>query len=340
VRYLPGILLAVAVALTAHGLHGLLPAELAAGLGAVLFAVLLGMLVGNLFPWPERFRPGIRFSFGTLLRLAIVLLGARLSFDQLLAIGGKAVGMILLLMVTALSLAHLLGRLLGLGPKLATLVGVGTAVCGNTAIVAAAPTIGAEDDEVSLAVATNTLFGTTAIFFFPLLGRALGMDDATFGTWAGTAVNDTSQVVAAGFAFSPAAGEVATAVKLTRNALMGFVLVAVGLLHGSGGQWVPWQVRLRQSFPVFVLGFLAMALLRTAGLLDGLGGLLGLDVIGLASTAAKGLILVALAAVGLGTSFATIRRTGWSPFLLGFSVSASTALLSFLLILWWGPAGG
>ena len=117
-------------------------------------------------------------------------------------------------MALALTAAHLLGKLAGVPGRLATLIGVGTAVCGNSAIVATAPVIRALDEEVSFAVATNTLFGTAAVLLYPIIGRALHFSDHVFGTWAGTAVNDTSQVVAAGFAYSEAAGRLATAVKL------------------------------------------------------------------------------------------------------------------------------
>src|SRR5258708_6936415 len=230
-RVLPGLVVTIVCAITARWFHGLLPAKAGAVVGEVVVAVLLGLVIGNLARLPEILAPGIRFSFHSLLRVAIVLLGAQFSFAQVVAIGGKSVLMILVLMSLALLVAHALGRMAGVPGRLATLIGVGTAVCGNTAITATAPVIHARDEEVSFAVATNTLFGTLAVFLYPLLGHALHLTDAAFGTWAGTAVNDTSQVVATGFAYSDAAGKVATAVKLTRNALMGVVIVGIGLAY-------------------------------------------------------------------------------------------------------------
>ena len=341
-KLVPGVTLAVLVAAVAKLCHGFLPAPWAAGLGSVVLAVLLGLVLGNLVRWPAIVRPGVRFSFRTVLRLAIVLLGARLSLERVLAIGGKAVIMILVLMILALSLTHALGRWVGISPKLASLIGVGTAVCGNSAIAAAAPVIGAEDEDVSFAIATNTLFGTLAVFLYPILGHLLGMDDPSFGTWAGTAVNDTSQVVAAGFAYSLPAGEIATAVKLTRNALMGPAIVALGFLHagGEGGVQGSWWERVRQSFPGFVLGFLVMVALRSVGALDAASAALGTDLAVLFSAASKNLILVALAAVGLSTQLQAMRRTGLKPLLIGFAVATATALTSLLLIHWLGPAGG
>src|SRR5258705_9633342 len=212
-RVLPGLILAVACAIAARLLHGLLPAKAGAVIGEVVMAVMLGLLIGNSVALPGALTPGIRFSFHTLVRAAIVILGAQFSFPQVVAIGGKAGLMIVLLMSLALLVAHALGRVAGVPGRLATLIGVGTAVCGNTAITAAAPAIRARDEEVSFAVATNTLFGTVAVFLYPLLGHWLGLSSAAYGTWAGTAVNDTFQVVAAGLAFSDAARQVATAVE-------------------------------------------------------------------------------------------------------------------------------
>jgi uncharacterized membrane protein YadS len=293
------------------------------------------------------------------LRTAIVLLGATFSFAQVVAIGGKALLMVVALMLLALAVAHTLGRLMGTPGRLATLIGVGTAVCGNTAIVATAPVIGARDDEVSFAIATNTLFGTMAVFLYPFIGRALGLDDASFGTWAGTAVNDTSQVVATGFAFSDAAGKVATAVKLTRNALMGGVILAMGLAYarqvaaeaaaragadgGSATAALPsigWAKRLQQSLPLFVVGFLALALVNTLGGIRALSAAAGTDVTVWLQYAAKFLILVALAGVGLSTRFAAMRKTGMKPFYVGLATATATATASLLLIRWFGPAAG
>lgn len=350
VEILPGLALAVMVALSARLAHRLLPHEAASVLGEVIFAVVIGLALGNLLPVPAQLQPGIRFSFHSVLRAAIILLGASFSFHQVLAIGGKAVLMIAALMAVALTTAHLLGRAAGIPGRLATLIGVGTAVCGNSAIVATAPVIQARDEDVSFAVATNTLFGTLAVLTYPLLGRALGFDDATFGTWAGTAVNDTSQVVAAGFAFSEPAGRVATAVKLTRNALMGFVIVGVGMAYArgavaeaavagiAGGSSTFWK-RLQQSVPLFVVGFLLMALLNTLGVFRQLSPYVGGgDLAKMLQDTARVLILVALAGVGLSTRIEAMRRTGAKPFWIGFAAAIVTSATSLLLIRLFGPA--
>jgi uncharacterized integral membrane protein (TIGR00698 family) len=344
---LPGLAFTLLVALAARLIHRALPPTAATSLGEVIFAVVLGLLIGNFVALPAALRPGIRFSFHTLLRVAIVLLGAGFSFQQVLAIGVKALVMVVILMSVALAAAHVLGRLAGVPSKLATLIGIGTAVCGNSAIVAAAPVIRAKDEDVSFAIATNTLFGTLAVLLYPLIGKAFHFSDAAFGTWAGTAVNDTSQVVATGFAYSDAAGRVATAVKLTRNALMGGVIVLAGLAYsrsneedGGGGTRASLWVRLKQSFPLFVLGFLAMALLNTFGVFTSLSIRTHAKIGAILSEIARAMILVALAGVGLSTRIEAMRKTGIKPFLIGFTVAVATSGVSLLLIRLLGPARG
>ncbi|HEX6853312.1 MAG TPA: putative sulfate exporter family transporter [Candidatus Polarisedimenticolaceae bacterium] len=336
---LPGLGVVAAVAVAARLLHAALPESVGRVLGEVFFAVLAGLALGNAFRLPAATVPGIRFAFETVLRLAIVLLGAGLSFVAALAIGVKALALIVLLMVLALATTHLLGRRLGVPAKLASLIGVGTAVCGNSAISATAPAIGARDEDVAYAIATNTLFGTLAVFAYPLIGHALGLGDSAFGTWAGTAVNDTSQVVAAGFAYSDAAGQVATVVKLTRNALMGVVIVVMGFLHGRASRGEGLGTRLRQSVPWFVVGFLVVATLNTLGLFTWLTGALGTDVPQAIRWTARSLILLALAGVGLGTRIDAMRRTGLLPLWVGLAAAVVTSVASYAWIRFVGPVG-
>lgn len=326
----------------ARTVHAQAPVAVGKLVGEVIFAVLLGLLVGNVFRIPKLAQPGIKFAFQTLLRAAIVLLGATFSFATALSIGGRALLMVVFLMTLALVTAHILGRFLEVPARLATLIGVGTAVCGNTAISAVAPVIGAKDEETSFAIATNTLFGTLAVFAYPVLGHAFGMTNPVFGTWAGTAVNDTAQVVATGFAYSQAAGQVATVVKLTRNTLMGGVIVLMGLLYAGGGRGTAGSLwdRMKQSVPSFVLAFLGMCILNTLGVIAWASRHAGRDLAVDAQTVAKLLILMALAGVGIGTRFDAMRRIGMRPFWVGLATALVTAGTSFALIRFFGPAGG
>lgn len=303
----------------------LVSTTLAPGLSEILVAVLLGIVVANVVPLRGSYAPGIRFAVQRVLRIGIVLLGARLSLEAILAIGGTALGLVVVAMTVAFAVALAVGRALRLPRRLALLIGVGTAVCGNSAIVATAPVVKAEEREVSFAVATITLFGTLAVFVFPLVGRALGLSDEAFGVWAGVGVNDTSQVVAAGAAYSPEARDVATVVKLVRNALMAPLIVLIAWWWQRSAETGVVGKSLRGAVPLFVLGFLAMALLRTVGVITpALAALL--------DEAAKGLILVALAAVGLNTKVAQLRAIGPTPFVAGLATMTVLAAASLAAI--------
>ena len=208
--------------------------------------------------------------------------------------------------------------------RLALLIGVGTAVCGNSAIVATAPVIDAEEREVSFAVATITLFGTLAVFLYPLVGHALGLTSQVFGTWTGVAVNDTSQVVAASSAFSPEARDIATVVKLVRNTLMAPLIVLIAWWWWGRQQRVE-EGRVRagalRAFPLFVLGFLLMALLRTVGVIDR-------PLAAPIDEVARACILVALAGVGLSTRLVQLRSMGPRAFYVGFGTALAIAVIS------------
>ena len=180
--------------------------------------------------------PDIKFALQRVLRLGIILLGLRLSLQAVAKIGLSALVLVLVCISVALTLAYLAGRFFKIPARLALLIGVGTAICGNSAIIATAPVIEAKDEDVSFAVATITLFGTVAIVLYPIIGHALALSSGAFGMWAGSAVNDTSQVVAVGAAFSEAARDVATVVKLTRNTLMAPLIVIIGLLYARASQ--------------------------------------------------------------------------------------------------------
>lgn len=320
VRYLPGLGLIALLAMVARGMTAFLPSIIS----EVTVALVLGLILANVVSLPAATKPGIKFAVRSLLRVGIVLLGARLSFQDVLATGLNSLLIVLIGMGVALLFTLGIGRLLRLPSRLCLLIGVGTAVCGNTAIIATAPSIEAEEEDVSFAVATITLLGTVAVLLYPMIGHAAGFSDQFFGYWAGTAVNDTSQVVATGFAYSEAAGDTATVVKLIRNTLMGPLLMIIGMSYlriqgrdGGAAAGPRRRLRLLQVVPLFVVGFLAMALLNTVGAIPAeMGGHL--------NDLGKTLILCALAGVGLSTNLAQMRRVGPKPFYLG--VAATTVL--------------
>jgi uncharacterized integral membrane protein (TIGR00698 family) len=276
------------------------------------------------------YEPGIKFAAGPLLRAGIVLLGARLSLAEILRIGAPALGTIVLTMSASMLLVLLLARLVKVENRLAVLLAVGSAVCGNTAIVATAPVIGAKPREVAYAVATITLFGTLAVLFYPTIGHLVGLSSPSFGLWAGVAIHDTSQVVAAGAAYGPAALDVATVVKLIRNALMAPLLMLIAWGWSTYGDEVGDAVgrsrpTLRRAIPPFVLGFLALATLRSLGII-------GPQLAAVFDTVARVFVLVALAGIGASTRFRELRETSWRPLAIGLGVAIFVGLGSLLAI--------
>ena len=318
----PGLAAAVLLAVIATALATVTPNVI----GPVLIAVLLGLAVRNLLSLPAVLGPGLSVATKRVLRIGVILLGARLSLGDVLSLGSMALWIAITCMTVAFLTVAILARLLRVPTRLAVLLGVGTAVCGNSAIMATSPVIDAEDREIGFAVGTITLFGTTALLLFPLVGRLLELPDEVFGFWVGLAINDTSQVVAAGATYSPRALEVATVVKLVRNALMAPLIVLIA--------W--WSIRSRvrtaqveggevrsaalKAFPLFVLGFLVVAALSSFGVISERAA-------SMAGDASSFLIVTAIAAVGLTTDLREIRSVGLRPVLVALGAAAVLAVL-------------
>ena len=336
-RIAPGLGAALLVAVAARLVTGFLPAIVAEVTVAILIGIAVGTVAGH------RMAPltaGLAFASQRVLRLGIILLGARLSLGEIARIGLPATGVIVVTMGVSFAIVLLLARLVRVEGRLAVLIAVGSAVCGNTAIVATAPVIGARARDVAYAVATITLFGTLAVFLYPAIGRALELPQPAFGLWSGVAVHDTSQVIATSAAFGPQALDVATVVKLIRNALMAplLFLIAAGWAargdeDGDGGGASAGAAGVssarrgvRRAVPVFVLGFIALAALRTAGVLDAQQAA-ALDGV------ARNLILVALAAVGMSIRLGELRETSWRPLAIGFAVALLVGLGSLVAIM-------
>jgi uncharacterized integral membrane protein (TIGR00698 family) len=302
----------------------------------VMVAIVLGMILANVLPLPKLLAPGLKFATKKLLPLAIILVGARLDFIAVLNVGAQALAMSVGTIVLGLGLFLLFIRLGWVPRKLGLLLGIGTAICGGTAIVAAAPVIDADDKDVTFSVATVTLCGLAAMFLLPVAAEVMHLSDRAFGIWAGLSIHQTPQVIAAGFAYSRGAGEIATIVKLARVCLLAPVLLLVGWQAARGGHEVGKRVQVLHVFPMFVIGFLAMALLRTLGLLPQMtvrltakpvlgGGVHEVDVVRVCETVSKYLIVAAMAAVGLETRFSALRKTGLRPLLLGMSAAVVIA---------------
>ena len=316
-------------------------------ISAILVTILLGLIVRNVAGLPVAYEAGLRFAVKRILRIGVALLGLRLSVLALGQIGASALPIVVICIASALILVTWLGRLLGLPPRLGSLIAVGTSICGASAIVATGPAIDAEEDEVSYAVACITLFGMTALLVYPYLAHWLFAGNAEqIGLFLGTAIHDTSQVAGAGLMYqqqydAPTALNVAATTKLVRNVCMGAVIPMMAILYhrknataqaGHSGR-LKWH----QYVPLFVVAFVVLAAVRTVG--D-----LGPKAFGLIERAvwigflhnAKVLsvtcLTIAMAAVGLGTSVAQLKNLGWKPLLVGLTAAVLVGGVSLTLI--------
>jgi uncharacterized integral membrane protein (TIGR00698 family) len=320
-----GLALAVGIALVALWFGRLLPL-----VGGPVIGIVLGILVGNVASPGERFRPGVAFAGKYVLQWSIIALGFGLSLSQVAKTGLQSLSVTLVTMTVAFLSAWLLGRWLGVHDKLKILIGVGTAICGGSAIAAVTPIIRPEDHDTAFAISTIFLFNLVAVLLFPLLGHLMHLSDLGFGLWAGTAINDTSSVVAAGYSYSKTAGDFATIVKLTRATLiipvclvLAFV-VAAREKRNAAKDSTANHFSLAKIFPWFILWFLVASGVRTAGLIP-------LAIQPSIHFIAEFLIIVALTAIGLSANLRRMAASGVKPILLGLGVWVAVAVSSLLV---------
>ncbi len=325
-RLLPGLALGGAVTAAAFLLRSLeLPGL--TRLSPLMLAIMIGMLVRNTLGRPEAARAGLAFSLRGPLRLGIILLGLQVTLAEILGIGWSGLLILAFALLSTYLFTLWLGGRLGVAPGLATLIAAGTGVCGASAIVAANTVVRDGDESVAYALATVTLFGTIAMFSYPLIGAALHMPTEVYGLWSGASVHEVAQVVAAGFARGQAEGEFATVAKLARVLMLAPLVIGMGL----------WAARQTQGgsrtgsppIPWFVFGFLALVLLGDTGWIDPQLRLY-------ANLATQILLTFALAAVGLETDIRRLIAQGWQPLLLGALATVYIALSTLLLALLWG----
>jgi uncharacterized integral membrane protein (TIGR00698 family) len=356
----PGLLLCAALAAGAIALARapIPPFTNAAGrhpIDAVMIAIPLGMLLGHFWSPGPTWRAGIQLAVQRVLPVGIVLLGTRLDLRELVALGSVGLGLSLGVILVAVGLLWGIGRRLGLSFRMAALLGVGTAVCGGSAIVAVAPVIEAEEREMLLAIATVALVGLVAMFVLPVLGHALGLDPAAFGFWAGLTIHQTPQVVAAGFAYGPEAGEVATVVKLIRICLLAPVVFAASVLYQrfatTPAAGTTARPRSLPRVPGFVIGLVAMAAGRTLGVIPDVsirlpeGSMLGAGAFDVHSVdfflaVSMVCIVTAMAGVGLETRLRTLRESGLRPLAAAGLGAVGVVALALASIAGLGVGGG
>ena len=327
-KVLPGFLMALLIAAVARTIENLLPIHL---IGGSVIALFIGMVLNQLRKPADFIRPGLAFTSKKMLKFAIILLGASLSIGTILHVGRLSLTVMVFTLLTCFGGGYIVGRMLGLDWKLSNMISAGTGICGGSAIAAIAPVIDAEDKDIAYAMSATFLFDMVMIVVFPILGRMMGMSDIAYGLWAGTAVNDTSSVVAAGYAFSEAAGDFATMVKLTRTlsiipTVIIFALINVRLkrkaaLAQGDDQEIRSDVKFTKLFPWFILFFVLLAVINSVGLIPA-------ALSAAMKETSKFLMVAALAAIGLNTDFREMKQSGFNPMVHGFIISALVVIVA------------
>jgi uncharacterized integral membrane protein (TIGR00698 family) len=334
VGVLPGIILLAVIgyagkvteqSITAYGTaHGIaLP-----NIEYVLWAILFGLLIANTVGIPSAFRAGVD-TYEFWLKIGIVFQGVRFVLGDVLKLGALSLLLVAIELAVSIALMTWLGRRFRLTPKLTSLLAIGSSICGVSAIIAAKGAIEADDEDVSYAIAAVLALGAFSLFAFPAIGHALGMNDAAFGMWAGLAVDNTAESVAAGALYSEAAGKFAVIAKTTRNATIGFVVLGYALYWARRSQTsdiANKAVFLWQKFPKFVLGFLAISVLATV---DAFTREQAVDIANLSRWA----FLLTFAGVGLRTDIRQMRKQGLRPFVVGAIGELAIAALTLAMIL-------
>ncbi|HWT65184.1 MAG TPA: putative sulfate exporter family transporter [Terracidiphilus sp.] len=293
----------------------------------VLWAIVIGLVLSNTIGIPRVFEAGVA-TYEFWLKAGIVLLGSRFLLGDILHLGGISLALVAVALTLSLTFMHVLGRSFNLKPKLTSLLAVGSSICGVSAIIAAKPSIDADDEDASVAIAAILALGALSLFTFPLIGHALHLSDKAYGLWTGLAVDNTAEATAAGALYSDAAGKVAVLAKTTRNALIGFIVLGYAIYWASRGEAQAIGNKaafLWTKFPKFVLGFLIISLLATIGVFTKpqLASLANLS---------RWAFLLTFAGVGLRTNLRELGRQGWRPFAVGAIGEVFIAILTLGLV--------
>lgn len=303
-RYVPGLVPPLLIGAVAYGVGHVVPV-----LGGPVVSILLGLVVGQFAGQRDSWKAGTAFAGKKILQASIVMLGATMSLGQVASTGGRTLPVLLGTLVVALLGGWLLAKLLRVEKILGQLVTYGTGICGASAIATMSAVIGAPATSIALSVTVIVVYNVLGAIFFPLIGHAMGLSQEAFGLWAGTAVNDTSSVVAAATVYGATAATVAVVVKLTRTlAIIPLALYASWRTHRdseSGTRPVWWRL-----IPTFLVLFLLAAAARSVGVVPASWGPVIKELAYIGTT-------VAMAAVGMGSSLRHIKQAGWRPVALG-----------------------
>lgn len=325
-QYLPGLLALLTVGYAGKIIAGYVP-----HMEYVLFAIAIGMLISNTVGVPKVLEPGIS-TYEFWLKTGIVLMGVRLALQDVFTIGISGLGLVIVEILISVIAARWLGRLFGLSDKLRDLIGIGVGICGVSAIMGATGAIDSSEEESTYAIATILIFGAVMVFLYPVIGTLLGLSDQFFGYWAGLSVDNTAETVATGFAYSEAAGNYATTVKMIRNALMGIVILLFTLSYAHKGLTPEVENKGRflwERFPKFLIGFLLFSVLATVGFFTK-------ENVTVIKHLSNWAFLMAFAGVGFKARFSEMKA-GIKPFLVGLGVESVVAIATFVMLLLVSP---
>jgi uncharacterized integral membrane protein (TIGR00698 family) len=292
----------------------------------MILAIVIGIGFHNLIGTPARAKPGVLFALRRVLRFAIILLGLQLTAQQVIEVGATGIAIIALTLVSTFIFTIWFGRVLGVDRKLSELIAAGTSICGASAVIATNTVTGAHDEDVAYAVACVTVFGSIAMFLYPLLPSLLHLGPHAYGLWAGASIHEIAQVVAAAFQDGRQAGEFATIAKLSRVMMLAPVVIVLGMIAARKvSHSVHVQARAKAPMPWFVLGFIALVGVNSIVTVPAEAK----DAIVVTTTF---LLSVALAAMGLETDIAKLRAKGTRPLILGLGAFLFIAGFSLMLV--------
>ena len=317
-KNVPGAAVCLLLAAAAFYLGRLFPLA-----GGAVIAILLGLVLSGFGFGPQACKAGIAATSKKVLPSAIVLLGFQMNVSYILGSGGQALILIFVTIVTALLLSYFAGKAMRAGYNEQVLIGVGTAICGGSAIAAMAPIIKADEREIATAISTVFLFNVLAVFIFPAIGHLTSMGDMRFGVWCGAAINDTSSVVAAAYSYSDAAGNAAVVVKLTRTLFIIPMAVALAAIQGRRGQ-ITDRLSIGKVFPWFVIAFLVACSINSFGVIPA-------QICAFWGGMGKFCIMMAMAAIGLSADPRGLISQGKRPVLLGGCCSLAVASASLVV---------
>ena len=337
----PGIILAFVLYTLSQGFNNIIGIELLghskSPISTAMIAILLGMFFGNIFKVRDSIQRGLDFTREYILKLGIIFLGIQLKPFEFLDFGKIAIPLIIVCIVSVLIVIKLIIKKLKIPTRMAYLISIGSTVCGTTAIMATAPVIKANKNEVSYAIANITLFGILSMLIYPYFANFyFNAEPLLIGLFLGTSIHETSQVAAAGLIYeqqfnSPETLNIATITKLIRNTFLIIMIPLFAFLYNRG-QNKEKNYSILRIFPYFVLGFVAMILFRNIGDEIYLSNSYWIDIIDYIKLFSKIFLTMAMAAIGLSTNLKDIRKMGYKPFIVGFISMLTVGIVCILTI--------